>query len=134
MKLIPVQHVGDIEGHDTPEAAIEAAKNHRSPAKTRADGAALAGSRFVDAWRGADQWVLEFSGGLWLRVFADPTAPVDPRVGWAVERERPAVTADPEPVVFEWPWGRKAQPDPAALAAGRRGAEFWQLWVDELGF
>src|SRR2546421_13069618 len=52
--------------------------------------AALVGRTLADMWTDTREWVLEFSGPLWLRVFVEGDM-----VGWSVEHERPDV--DPLP-------------------------------------
>jgi len=128
-RVIPVELAFEGEGYDTAEAAIAAAKRNPSQPKARQDAAAFSGRTFVDAWGDAGQWVLEFSGGLWLRVFVDGT-----RVAWAVERVELEKTTVAGPIVLEWPSGNTSCADPAVLAADRRGAEFWQFWVNDMGF
>ena len=129
MSMIPVELVDESEGYDTPEAAIAAAKADPLQPKAQRDATAFAGRTFAGAWRDDGQWVLEFSGGLWLRVFVQGT-----RVAWAVEHVRPQGVPVAGAVVLEWPSGNTSQVDPALLAADRRGAEFWQFWVNDMGF
>ena len=125
---IPVELTDDNPGYDSFEAAVAAAKNDPLQPKARRDAAAFSGRIFVDAWGDAHQWVLEFSGGLWLRVYIEGT-----RVAWAVEHARPQGAAA-APVVLEWPSGHTSRADPASLAVDRRGAAFWQFWVNDMGF
>jgi hypothetical protein len=127
--MIPVELPSDTSGYDTPEAAIAAAWNHPSQPKARHDAAAFSGRTFVDAWGDATEWVLEFSGGLWLRVFVDGT-----RVAWSVEHVKPQRIPGAAPIVVEWPSGNTSRADPAALAADRRGSGFGRFWVNEIGF
>jgi hypothetical protein len=127
--MIPVEPAERITGHDTPEAAIAAAKADPLQPKAREDATAFAGRTFVDGWHAADEWVLEFSGGVWLRVFIE-----NARVAWAVARVRPDGNVITGPVVLEWPSGRTSRIDPASLVASRRGADFWQFWVNDMGF
>ena len=130
--MIPVKSADEYEGYDSPEAAITAAKKN-SAQKSKRDEMAFAGHTFVDLWRTADHhWFLEFSGGLWLRVFADRT--VFGGVGWAVETGRPAAWPVSGPVVLQWAADRVSSVDAAALAAKRRGAPFWQFWLNDMGF
>ena len=126
---IPVELAFENDGFDTAEEAVAAAKNDPSQPSARRDAEAFAGRTFVDAWGDPTEWVLEFSGGLWLRVFIDGT-----RVAWAVERVKPDKRPVTEPPLFEWPRGNTSRADPAVLAADRRGAEFWQFWVNDMGF
>ncbi|HZN67107.1 MAG TPA: hypothetical protein VFB66_17590 [Tepidisphaeraceae bacterium] len=127
--MIPVESIDSGPGYDTAEEAIAAAKAHPLQSKARADGARFAGRGFVDAWRDDGQWVLEFSNGLWLRVFNDGR-----HVLWAVEESRPDVTAVEGPQILVWPSGAVSRTDAAVVARDRRGAEFWQFFVTELGF
>jgi hypothetical protein len=124
-----VESMWDSSGYDTPEAAIGAAKRHPLQARARQDAASFAGRQFADAWSDVEQWVLEFSGPLWLRVF-----PRAHEVHWTVEHTRPQVTAVPGPIGLQWVSGARSCSDPALLAAGRRGAEFWQFWLNDMGF
>ena len=129
MTRIPVESLADGGSYQTAEEAIAAAKGHALQPKARQEAAEFAGRRFVDAWRDSRQWVLEFSGPLWLRVFASGT-----RVSWAVEWSRPNGAAVTGPVLLEWASGARSCSDPGSVAAGRRGAEFWQFWVNDMGF
>src|SRR5687767_1899285 len=106
--MIPVELAFENDGYDTAEAAIAAAKNHPSQPDAREDAAAFAGRTFVDAWGDANERVLEFSGGLWLRVFVDGS-----RVAWAAERVKPDKPPAAGPVVLEWPGGNTSRADPA---------------------
>src|SRR4051812_2589814 len=86
--VIPVESVAEIPGYAAPEAAIAAAKGHALQPKARQDATRFTGQQFVDAWWDLGQWVLEFSGPLWLRVFA-----AGDFVNWAVEQAKPDVAA-----------------------------------------
>jgi hypothetical protein len=127
--MIPVELADWSAGYTTPEAAIAAAKNHPQQAKARRDAKACSGRTFIDARGDAQHWVIEFSGDVWLRVWVDGAS-----VDWAVERQRPPRTAAAEPLVLQWPSGATSRTDPATLSRPRRGAEFWQFWVNDMGF
>jgi hypothetical protein len=127
--MIPVELAFEHKGYATPDAAIAAAKNDPAQPTARHDGLLFSGRTFVDAWGGAGEWVLEFSGNLWLRVFIDGV-----RVAWAVERVKPPRSAVDGPIIMEWPDGGTSCLDVEALAADRRGATFWHFWVNEGGF
>ncbi len=136
--VIAVERAGRIIGHRSIEAAI-AARNPRQP-RAEADGELLAGRRFVDAWGDQRQWVVEFSGPLWVRVFVTGDerprdTPVWELVDWSVEQQRPQATRSPSPIVLDWGRGLRSRPlDRAAMVASRRDAEFWQLFANELAF
>src|SRR3954466_14617374 len=98
--MIPVELAFEHKGYATAEAAIAAAKNDAAQPKARQDAALFSGRTFVDAWGDADEWVLEFSGELWLRVFIERA-----RVAWAVERMTPRRSAVNDPIVMGWPDG-----------------------------
>jgi hypothetical protein len=126
---IPVESVAEIPGYSTPEGAIAAAKGHALQPKARRDAACFTGRQFLDAWSDLGQWVIEFSGPLWLRVF-----PAGNFINWAVEDAKPDVVAVAGPAVLEWKSGARQRVDPVSLALQRRGAEFWQFWVNDAGF
>ena len=130
MEVVPVDSTLRAHpGYETAEAAIAAAAAHPLQPAAREAASHFSGRELVDGWPGLDQWVLEFSGPLWLRVFADRGG-----VGWSVERERPELPAAAGPVVFEWTSGARSEVDAAQLIAIRRGAMFCQFWADETGF
>ena len=132
VRMIPVEFAFEIKGYDTAGAAIAAAQNNPSQPRARQDAAAFAGRTFLDAWGDDREWVLEFSGDLWLRVSVDDDGT---RVAWAVERVEPVKrAAEGRATVLEWPGGTTSRADPAKLAADRRGAAFWQFWVNDMGF
>jgi len=91
--------------------------------------ATFAGRVLEDMWTDTRQWVLEFSGPLWLRVFVDGDM-----VGWSVERERPAIEAVAVPQQYDLGKGIIGVPDPGKLAAARRGARFFYFSVVQNGF
>lgn len=125
--IVPIESV-PFASYDTFEGAIAGAKRHPKQAKAMRDGDLLAGHHFVNARCNLRQWVLEFSGSIWLRVFAESED-----VDWQVTDELPVIDAVAEPIVFEWQNGEKSTVDCRELAAQRRWADFWQLWVNETG-
>src|SRR5688572_12755958 len=106
MKIIPADFL-DIDGYETAEAAIAAAQHHPLQTKARHDAASFNGRQFLDAWRDIDQWVLEFSGNLWLRIFI-----VGMDVRWTLQHTRPEGIALDEPIVFEWASGGRSRTNP----------------------
>jgi hypothetical protein len=91
--------------------------------------ATFAGRMLDDMWTDTWQWVLEFSGPLWLRVFVDGDM-----VGWSVERERPAIEAIAVPEQYDLGGGIIGVPDPGKFAAARRGVRFFYFSVVQNGF
>ena len=129
MIVLPVDIGRPIEGYSSAEAAIAAAKGHPQQQRARADGALLAGQSFVGGRWSYSRWCLEFTGSLWV----DITCRND-EVDWRVTHEAPAFEASSEPFALRWPSGAESVIDPAKLFADRVGAEFWQFWVNEVGF
>jgi hypothetical protein len=130
MTTIPVVfEFEESPGYETPEEAIAAGLAHPLQPKARETASQLAGRNFVRLHGGPEQWLVEFSGSLWLRVY-----PNGKQVGWVVERDRPGVPDEMGPVAFQFDTGGRAEVDPAALSDARRGAAFRQLWADGYGF
>lgn len=118
-----------IKGYSSPEAAIAAAKQHPMQQQARSDGMRLAGQRCVSGRCGQARWCLEFTGPLWLDI-----ACRNGGVEWSAVEHAPAVDSIPGSISFRWPSGAMSVVDPERLFADRAGAEFWQLWVNEIGF
>src|SRR5947208_14080885 len=99
MTLIPVEFLSitDDPGYATPEAAIAASMAHPLQPMAQEAGSLFAGREFVTAWCTPDEWVLEFTGPLWLRIVAERSG-----VRWSVERGRPDVPSVNEPYTLEW--------------------------------
>ena len=129
MNILPVDIGRPIDGYSSAEAAIAAAQGHRQQQRARADGALLAGQSFVGGRCSYSRWCLEFSGSLWL----DITCRND-EVDWRLGHEAPTFEDSSDPFALRWPSGAESVIDPAKLFANRVGAEFWQLWVNEVGF
>jgi hypothetical protein len=131
MTTIPVEHVPldfDSPGYETPEEAIAAGLAHPLQAKAREVASHLLGRNFVRLEGSPEQWLVEFSDSVWLRVYLDGK-----RVGWSVGWDRPDAPAV-GPFALQFDGGGRVEVDPEALSDARRGAAFRQLWVDELGF
>jgi hypothetical protein len=129
MIVLPVEIGRPIEGYSSFDAAIAAAKGHPKQRKARADGAVLAGHSFVGGRASYSRWCLEFTGASWLDI-----ASRDDEVEWRVTHEPPTFQYVSEPYALRWRSGEESVIDPATIFAGRAGAPFWQLWVNDVGF
>jgi hypothetical protein len=125
---IPVRPRGTITGYSSPEEAIRAATLHPRQPQAREASGVLLGRHLVAARWDLQSWVIEFSGSVWLRV----SVGVD-GVDWAVEPTPSALQPASEPVAFDWGNRLVAEMDSRILVEPRRGAEFWQLWMNEAG-
>jgi hypothetical protein len=128
MRTLHVAIGRSIEGYPTRKAAIAAAKSHPHQQKTRADSALLVDRFFVGGHCSHSHWCLEFTGSLWLNITC-----WNDEVRWEVTHEPPAFASSVEQFRLRWPSGEEILIDPETLLADRVGAEFWQLWVNELG-
>lgn len=133
---IPVKGFPIRQAYDSFEAAIAAANTHCMQPQARADSARLKGTHFIDAyWNDANHW-LRFSNGRVLHVTVDREV-----VRWVVmesvvAEDMPACIerVGAQPVLLDWSGTVGKRPmNCSALIASRRGAEFQQLFVNELG-
>jgi hypothetical protein len=125
---IPIQPYGTITGYSTAKEAIQAAAKNPLRPKALEDSAILYGRRFVGAACDQRRWLIEFSGPMWLEVSVGPAG-----VDWAVSLQTLPLEPIVSPIKFEWRSGQVSTMDCNALSEPRLGADFWQLWVTELG-
>jgi len=135
VRIIPVSNYPLKASYASFEAAIEGAKGNALQPKARTDTEKLAGTRVVDAYWSDTEFAIRFSNEKFLHIWAIPG-----EVGWDVVGDAPMANAadvqrvGAEPVVHRW-----ATPvvddvkDCSALVSKRRGAEFQQLFVNEMG-
>ncbi len=134
-QIIPVKPFPFKATFKTHEEAIHGAQNHAMQPKARAHGATLEGSDFIDAcWNDAN-FYLHFSNEMTLHVFVEHDY-VDWCVRPRLETEIPknARLVGSEPSLLDWGKLGILPMDCSALIAKRRGATFWQLFVNEAGF
>jgi hypothetical protein len=117
-----------IIGYSSAAGAIAAAKGHPRQSKARADGTLLEGQTFVGGRASYARWCLEFSGPWYVDIACG-----NDRVEWRVTQERSSFDSLSEAYALRWPSGIESTIDPLALFASRAGADFWQLWVNEVG-
>jgi hypothetical protein len=117
------------------EAALGDAKSHARLPKANQDTGALAGSLLVDGFWGLYEWVLRFDTGLHVRIWPDGA-----EVNWQLLSVVHESTADHArrvgslPIRLQWPNQLGIhEMDGSALIAKRRGARFYQLFVNEMG-
>lgn len=111
------------------EAAITAATNHPLQSRAKADGKRFSGRQFVGGRASLTRWSLEFTGPLWIDIWAEAD-----EVKWEVLESPMAFESIGEPIPLLWTSDLRSVTDPARLVADRVGADFWQFFVNDHGF
>ncbi|REK17693.1 MAG: hypothetical protein DWQ42_21860 [Planctomycetota bacterium] len=114
--------------------AIEGANKHPRQKQAKRDSERLSDTSFVDArWSDRD-FVLQFSNGMHLHVYVQA-----PDVLWQLSEAPPDVDTPhgvgSTPSILRWGGDiGDLMMDCSSLIEKRRGAHFWQLFVNETGF
>jgi hypothetical protein len=135
MRVIPVDVYPLKRAYDSFAAAIIGAERHPFQPKARADTAKLAGAVVVDAcWTDTD-FIVRFSNGLYLQVFAERE-----QIRWEVTDAPPNLSefdverVGASVVTCRWRTGvGDSTMDRSALVAKRRRSQFERLFVNEGG-
>jgi hypothetical protein len=127
VRVIPVEPY-PFETYPSFEGAITGALRHPLQSQARADTAALLNTRVADTWWTDTDYVVEFSNGRLLHVWADGQV-----ARWVVTETPPALDAveriGAPAALCQWPVVGDAVWDRSALAAKRLGSEFVRLFV-----
>jgi hypothetical protein len=130
VRIIPVEPYPLQDTYATFEGAIAGALRHPLQALAQADTAAFFGASVADAWWTDTDYVVQFSNGRLLHIWADgevarwTVTHTAPTLDAAMERiGAPAVLCRWPPVLGDRVWDR------SALAAKRVGSEFVRLFV-----
>jgi hypothetical protein len=119
---------------DSIEAAVNHALSHPLRFDAKRDAERLLGTSLVDGWWTLSEWALQFSNGLWLRIWVPET-----EVRWCLTEEPAEPTGEAvlrvgsAPIRFGWPQGYVSEMDCSDLVAKRRGSVFRDLHVNHTG-